>query len=292
MFNFIHCCQRARALGGLLVMLCLIILCRPAAAQLADPWTGAHCLAKNPEAAVHQGERVVGTARQLDPIFRVSESRAGWLGVRSALVEGWIAENDAVRLDQAVEYFSDRIARNRADVAAYTGRGIAWRALGQYQRAMDDHNQALEVDPRWAAAYANRGNAYAHLGRHDLALADYDQAIRLDPELLAAHNNLAWSLATRPESELRDGRRAVASATKACSLTHWANPECLDTLAAAYAEAGDFDQALHWENQALKLSTPETEQTAAFASRLALYRTRQPYRHRTGNLTPAANVSR
>ncbi|HEY5314154.1 MAG TPA: tetratricopeptide repeat protein, partial [Pirellulales bacterium] len=217
-------------------------------------------------------------------------ARGEWLGVHSALTSGWIAAADVVRLDQAVDHFTARIRSHPADVAAYTSRGIAWRALGQYQRAIDDQNEAIRLDPKSAAAYANRGNAYAHLGRHDLAIPDYELAIRLDPELLAAHNNLAWSLATRPEREFRDAVLAVSSATKACQLTRWANPECLDTLAAAYAEAGDFEQATRWENQAIALSAPPGN--AAFQARLALYQTKRPYRHLTINPQPVANVSR
>lgn len=290
MFISVNTRSQRFAASSVLTLACVLVRCQVATAQQPDAWTGQQCLAKSPDAVVRQGDRVAGTARQLDPIFRVTEARSGWLGVNSALVSGWMAAGDVVRLDQAVSYFTDQIRSHPTDVAAYTGRGIAWRALGQYQRAVDDQNEAIRLDPKSAAAYANRGNAYAHLGRHDLAMADYEQAIRLNPELLAAHNNLAWSLATRPEREFRDGVRAVTAATKACQLTQWANPECLDTLAAAYAEAGDFEQATRWESQAIALLAPHGSEV--FQSRLVLYQARRPYRHLTSHPQPGATVSR
>ena len=136
----------------------------------------------------------------------------------------------------------------------------------------------MQHDPKPSAAYLNRGNAWAGKGEHDKALADYAEAIRHDPQFLAAYNNLAWSLATRPERQLRDGARAVAAATKACELTGWKNAECLDTLAAASAEAGDFRSAQQWEQRALEITHPRTNAYRQFSQRLILYRNNQPYR--------------
>ena len=124
----------------------------------------------------------------------------------------------------------------------------------------------------------NAVNGLADKGEHDKALADYAEAIRHDPQFLAAYNNLAWLLATRPERQLRDGPRAVVVATKACELTAWKNAECLDTLAAANAEAGDFSAAEQWEKRALEITHPGATAYRQFSQRLSLYRSNQPYR--------------
>ena len=94
-----------------------------------------------------------------------------------------------------------------------------------------------------------------------------------DPELL---NKRAWLLATFPDDALRDGKQAVADATKACELSQWRDASYIDTLAAAHAEVRDFAAAVKHEQQALELASAESR--AEFESRLALYREHKPFR--------------
>jgi Zn-dependent protease len=102
-----------------------------------------------------------------------------------------------------------------------------------------------------ATALTNRGLVEGERGEWRRAIADYHEALRLQPKLVTAQNNLAWLLATCPIDELRDGRQAVEHATAACNATGWSTPNCLGTLAAAYAEVGDFGQAVRWHERAL-----------------------------------------
>ena len=96
---------------------------------------------------------------------------------------------------------------------------------------------------------------------------------------MIASNTLAWLLATCPEDRFRDGKKAVAAATRACELTRWKNAEVLDTLAAADAEAGDFDAAVKWQLKALGLMGKDDEPgRKAMDARLVLYRAKKPYR--------------
>jgi hypothetical protein len=87
--------------------------------------------------------------------------------------------------------------------------------------------------------------------------------------------------ATAPESRLRDGRRAVEAATRACELTGWKHAPFVDTCAAAYAEAGDFEKAVKWQTRAIELLNDESARQD-FRSRLRLYEARQPYRESIG----------
>ena len=82
--------------------------------------------------------------------------------------------------------------------------------------------------------------------------------------------------ATCPDATLRDGRQAVAAATRACELTAWKDPGLLDTLAAACAEAGDFDAAVRWQTKAGAM-VHDAGSRSGFEARLALYRAKKPY---------------
>ncbi len=112
---------------------------------------------------------------------------------------------------------------------------------------------------------------------YDKAIADYSEAIRIDPEVSVACNNRAWLWATCPDAKYRDGKKAIESATKACEVTEWKEPELLDTLAAPHAEAGDFDSAVKWQTEANVLYR-DPEAKAQGVARLKPFREKRPYR--------------
>ncbi len=136
-------------------------------------------------------------------------------------------------------------------------------------------------------AHNNLGVVRFRQGKFVEAAAHYNEAIRLNPGFADAHNNLAMMLAACPEAKYRDGRRAVESATRACELTEWKQPENLDTLAAAYAEAGDFDAAVRWQARAIEFLMEEREKEEGdFRSRLVLYQAKKPYREASPGRAP------
>ena len=94
-----------------------------------------------------------------------------------------------------------------------------------------------------------------------------------------AQNEIAWLLATYPDPEVRDGCSAVTYAEKAVAATSRANASYLDTLAAAYAEAGDFAKAVTVQKEAIALLRTEKE-IQDYSSRLKLYESNTPYRDR------------
>ncbi|MBV9190672.1 MAG: M48 family metalloprotease [Betaproteobacteria bacterium] len=132
--------------------------------------------------------------------------------------------------------------------------------------------------PQLAKAYATRGELYSAMGAHQAAVEDLDKALASgsrDPEV---YNTLAWLLATSTQDGLRNGQRAKELALTACELTRYQEPNFVDTLAAAHAEAGEFDDAIRLQQRALE--SPEFEMRFGMEgrSRLELYAARRPYR--------------
>jgi len=124
----------------------------------------------------------------------------------------------------------------------------------------------------------NEGNVWSRTGNYARALASYDEAIRLDPKLGWAYDARAMLLASCQDPRLRNGGEAVRSAQTACELDGWKESPQLETLAAAYAESGDFALAVRWQTRAMEMMPPEAKSDSA--SRVQLYRAGQPYRLR------------
>lgn len=137
-----------------------------------------------------------------------------------------------------------------------------------------------ETPSNLAIAYSNRGITHSDKGNFDRAIADYEQALTLNPNLAPALNSLAWDLATMSSAERRDGRRAVELAERALTLNE-REPGFLDTLAAAYAEAGRFTDAVRSQEKGIELlrqaGTVSAEGIADYESRLRLYKNKQPF---------------
>ena len=160
-----------------------------------------------------------------------------------------------------------------AKVAASLRKGQVAMAKGDVDGAIASFNEAMRLDPKSATAVGSRGDAWNRKGEAGKAIKDFREAIRLHPKFTAAHNNLAWSLATCPKAELRDGKKAVEHAQRACELDGWQSADCLDTLAAAYAEAGDFDNAIATQKTVIQRQVSEPAK-----NRLALYQQHKAYR--------------
>jgi tetratricopeptide (TPR) repeat protein len=199
---------------------------------------------------------------------------------------------------------------------ALVTRSVACIALERFDDAIADCTAAIEKDPDYGMAYVNRSVAYAKKGMYDLAIADCDCALRHGVEDAAqcylnrsnchyekgnfwqaisdassavlsnsaygpGYQMLAWLFATCKDARLRDGKKAVDNARKACDLSSWQDAGCLETLAAAYAETGRFAEAIKWQKKAIERleNAPTSNATSlnAARARLELYKQSKPY---------------
>jgi tetratricopeptide (TPR) repeat protein len=148
----------------------------------------------------------------------------------------------------------------------------------QPREAISEYDDVLLLDPENFLALRSRGDAYLNIGQHAEAIADFEKALKIEAEDTTILNNLAWVLATSPQGDLRDGKRAVELATKACELTEYKLPHILSTLAAAFAESGNFDNAVEWSQKAVAMDDPEND--AQLEKELASYQKKQPWREK------------
>ena len=145
------------------------------------------------------------------------------------------------------------------------------RNQGQFDNSHQFYAELLRENPNDAPAHY--GKARVHLAQHEnpAARESFRQAIALDAELMNHLNNLAWELATHPDSGKRNPMQAVMLASMIDEATGHGIPEVLDTLAAAYAAAGEFETAKDILQRALEIAGSRHAYATEFTQRLALY---------------------
>jgi formylglycine-generating enzyme required for sulfatase activity/tetratricopeptide (TPR) repeat protein len=179
--------------------------------------------------------------------------------------------------DKAIADYTEAIRRSPANSDAYLKRAGGYFEMNEYDKAISDYTEAIRLNPTSSCHYF-RGESHAAKGEYDKAIADLTKAIRIDSADLASLNELAWLLATCPIDGLRDGKKAVEHAAKVCDRLRWKDPNSVDTLAAAYAECGDFSEAIRWEKRAIELGFHSEERLEDARGRLALYESGKPFR--------------
>ncbi len=186
----------------------------------------------------------------------------------------WLRRAD---YDRAIADYSEAIRLDPKHAHAFNGRGSVWSVKQDYDQALADYSEAIRLDPTSAHAFGGRGNVWSGKKKHDRALSDYAEAIRLDPNDAYSFDARAWLLATCPDATYRDAKLAIVSATTACELREWKDAYSLGTLAAAHAEAGDFEAAVEWQTKANALHT-DAEDKQKGEEKLKLFREKKPYR--------------
>ena len=218
------------------------------------------------------------------------------------------------QFDDAIAEFRWALKIDPDSAPVHNNLGVVLAGQGRIEEAIAHYRAALKLKPDYAAASINLGRTLAAQGQLDEATACYRQALRVEPASAAAHfnladalgqqgqlprrprpvarsgpvapdnvvilNRLAWVLATCPDARVRHGAEAVALARRAVQLAGRREPLTQNTLAAAYAEAGRFREAVQTATAALPLASAQknTSLTADLRARLKLYAAGSPCR--------------
>jgi tetratricopeptide (TPR) repeat protein len=181
--------------------------------------------------------------------------------------------------NQAIADFEEllKLAPKNPELLAQIG--ILYQANKKPAAAIEKFTTALEQKSDLFPALRARADAYLSLGKQADAIADYEKAIKIQGKDSSVLNNLAWVLATSPDEKLRDGKRSIELATLACEVTDYKAAHILSTLAAAYAETGQWDEAVKWSKKAVELGDDDLIKDQ-LKKELASYEAKKPWRER------------
>ena len=158
--------------------------------------------------------------------------------------------------------------------------GAYYMADNRPRKAIELFSQMLESDEsNWQARRA-RADALLSIGKHSEAILDYEASLKAKPDDSHILNNLAWVLATSTDDSVRNAKKALEFGLRGCDVTKYEKPHILSTLAAGYAEAGDWENAVKWSAKAVELSKDEMDVSEQLAKELESYKAKKPWREK------------
>jgi Flp pilus assembly protein TadD len=188
----------------------------------------------------------------------------------------------AGRNQEAFAVGTEGLRSDALDPEMHTAMGSVFSKLGDKANATVQFRLAAQLRPQDPAFHIRLAMALTTMGRTPEAVTEYHRALTWDPNSVTALNNLAWILATTPDSQLRNGEEATRLAARACELTRDKTPLLVGTLAAAYAEAGRFAEAVTAAEQARNLARAAGQQSIAEKNQqlIDLFKTKKAYREK------------
>lgn len=182
-----------------------------------------------------------------------------------------LLQNDPTRADWKLQLAGYYVGDSRPRKAI--------QLLTQVLESIGDENDSDQKAIR-ADALRARGDALLSVGKHADALKDYEDALKIEPEDTGILNNFAWVLATSPDDPVRNADKSIQLGLKACELTKYEKPHILSTLAAGYAEKGDFETAKKWSGKAVELGAKDDEIDSQLKKELESYEQKKPWREK------------
>jgi tetratricopeptide (TPR) repeat protein len=222
-------------------------------------------------------------------LFAALENRPQWaVGIVVAasllLATGTYQRNHTWK--DAVTLWADVVDKNPLESRAQFNLGLALQHRKRNGKAIQHYRESARLDPNDSEVHINWGvilEGQEHFGE---AVTHYREALRIKPDYYPALNNLAWVLATCPDASFRDGDRAVELAKRAAEMAGLEDAALLDTLAAAHAEAGQFREAVRWQQKAVELAPQQ--QKNSLRQRLELYNSGKPFHNASGEGNPVS----
>lgn len=183
------------------------------------------------------------------------------------------------KLDAALSDIGTALQLDPRNPAFLATRANIHNQRKEWDDALAAASEAIQLDPGSFTAFHERGYAW-QLGKQkwEKALADYDEAIRLNPESFASYSNRALIRAAAPDERVRSGKQALSDAMRTCEATQWKIPKTVRTLAAAYAELQQFEEARKWQLRAIEIAGDNQQLLVEFREQLAGYEDEKPLR--------------
>jgi Flp pilus assembly protein TadD len=245
-------------------------------------WLFAHCVEVAPDSflAHHNlGCALSARGHKAEAVAEYTESLR--LYPNNAKVHYSLAMDlaDLGQASEAIAHYSEAARLRPRDASTHLNWGVLLAQEGRVAEASEHFVAAIKLEPENAPARLNLANALNQQGRTADALAQYRATLDLAPTWPQALNRLAFVLATHQEAKFRDGATAVRLAEAANKLTAETQPALMNTLAAAYAEAGHFDKAVAAGQRAWQLALNSSQNTLIpqIQNCLQLYREGKPY---------------
>jgi Flp pilus assembly protein TadD len=206
------------------------------------------------------------------------------VGIRPTDPDAQVSLGDALlqkgRIDEAIAHYQKAMMLRPDYFLARYGLGRALLQKGELDSAIQVCRSALLLRPSDADCHTTLAIALDEKGNPAEALQHYQKALELAPRSIPTLTNLAWLLATSQDASLRNGRKAIELAGQADQLVGGTNTLVLRTLAAAYAENGEFARAIRTARSAMQLARMHGEDSLAMDldQQIALYQLGMPYR--------------
>lgn len=200
-----------------------------------------------------QEKRYADAIKDMELLVRINPSNQAWV---LQLASYYQADN---RPRLTIQILDEMLNRDKSAWRALRLRGDAKLSISQHREAIDDYRRAIKLME----------------SKDEIP----EEQKATDEDLSGLYNNLSWVLSTSPIDEIRNGKEALELGLKACEVTEYKQAHILSTLAAAYAESGDFEKARQWASKAVELGKEQShEQLEQLEKELEAYKANKPWR--------------